>query len=152
MRIQRHQTRKPTNIKIHHQHNRQKLREKLIREKTLNLKTTMDLVIQDSYEEKHEQSTLKPELAKEKEIGEEPKQKIYPRNKHNYLKNAETTPKNNNCGFCGQQNWTPSYKCPAKRWNTITGTKEDTLREHAAAKPTIQENKESTTLRNVQRR
>ena len=52
-----------------------KLREKVIREKTLNLKTTMDLVIQDSYERRHKQSTIPPALAKEKEIKEEPIQK-----------------------------------------------------------------------------
>ena len=45
-----------------------KLREKLIREKTLNLKTTMDLVTQDSYEKRHKHSTIPPALAKEKEI------------------------------------------------------------------------------------
>ena len=34
-----------------------KLREKLIRETTLNLKTTMDLVTQDSYDKRHKQLT-----------------------------------------------------------------------------------------------
>ena len=53
-------------------------------------------------------------MAKEKEIKEEPIQKIQPRNNQNYRKNTETTPKTNNCGFCGQQNWSPSHKCPAK--------------------------------------
>ena len=71
----------------------------------------MDLVTQDSYEKRHKQSTIPPALAKEKEIKEEPIQKIQPRN---YRKNTETTAKNNNCGFCGQQNWSPSHKCPAK--------------------------------------
>ena len=74
----------------------------------------MDLVIQDSYEKRHKQSTTPPELPKEKEIREEPIQKIQPRNEQNYRKNAEATPKNTNCGFCGQQNWSPSHKCPAK--------------------------------------
>ena len=45
-----------------------KLREKLIREKTLNLKTTMDLVSQDSYERRRKQSTIPSALAKEKDI------------------------------------------------------------------------------------
>ena len=114
MRIQRHQTRRPTNIKIYHRYNRQKTTGKLIRKKTLNLKTTMDLVTQDSYEKRHKQSTIPPALANEKEIKEEPIQKIQPGNKQKYRKNAETTSKNNNCGFCGQQNWSPSHKCPAK--------------------------------------
>ena len=29
-------------------------------------------------------------------------------------KNTEKTTKNNNCGFCKQQNWSPQHKCPAK--------------------------------------
>ena len=57
-----------------------KLREKLIREKTLNLKTAMDLVTQDSYEKRHKQSTIPLALAEEKKIKEEPIQKIQPRN------------------------------------------------------------------------
>ena len=84
-----------------------KLQEKLIREKTLNMKTTMDLVTQDSYDKRYKQSTIPPALAKEKESKEEPIQKIQPRNKQNYRKYTETTTKNNNCGFCGQQNWSP---------------------------------------------
>ena len=71
----------------------------------------MDLVTQDSYEKRHKQSTIPPALANEKEIKEEPIQKIQPRN---YRKNTEITAKNNNCGFCGQQNWSPSHKCPDK--------------------------------------
>ena len=68
----------------------------------------MDLVTQVSYERRHKQSsTIPPALAKENEI-EEPIQKIQPRIKQNYLNNAETATKNNNCGFCGQQNWSPS--------------------------------------------
>ena len=67
-----------------------KLRKKLIREKTLNLKTTMDLVTPDSYEKRHKQSTIPPALAKEKEIKEEPIQKIQPRN---HQKNTEITAK-----------------------------------------------------------
>ena len=77
-----------------------KLREKRIREKTMNLKTTMDLVTQDSYEKRHMQSTIPTALVKEKEIKQEPIQKIQQ--------------KKNDCGFCEQQNWTPLHKCPAK--------------------------------------
>ena len=74
----------------------------------------MDLVAQDSNEKRHKQSTIPPALAKEKGIKEEPIQKIQQRNKQKYRKNAETTTKNNNCGFCGQQKWSPSHKCLAK--------------------------------------
>ena len=49
--------------------------EKLIREKTPNLKFTKDLVTQDSYERRHKQSTMPPTLVKEKETKEETIQK-----------------------------------------------------------------------------
>ena len=49
-----------------------KLREKLIREKTLNLKTTVELIAQDSFDRRHKQSTIPPALAKDKEIKQEP--------------------------------------------------------------------------------
>ena len=48
----------------------------------------MDLITQDSYEKRHKQSTIPSALAKEKEIKEEPIQKIQPRD---YRKKAETT-------------------------------------------------------------
>ena len=63
----------------------------------------MDLVTQDSYERRHKQSKIPPELAKK--IKEEPVQKIQPRNKQIYRTNAETATKNNNCGF---------HKCSAR--------------------------------------
>ena len=50
----------------------------------------------------------------EKEIEQDPiqiKQKKYLTNKNTYI--GKTTQKQNNCGFCGQQNWTPLHKCPA---------------------------------------
>ena len=56
-----------------------KLREKLIREKTLNLKTTVELITQNSYDRRHKQSTIPAALAKDKEIKEEPIQKIQPK-------------------------------------------------------------------------
>ena len=74
----------------------------------------MDLVTQDSYDKSYKQSTIPPALAKEKEIKEEPIQERQSRDKQNYRKNIEKTSKNNNCGFCGQQNWSPQHKCPAK--------------------------------------
>ena len=73
----------------------------------------MDLVTQDSYDKRHKQSTI-PQHSQKKEIKEEPIQKIQPRDKQNYRKNTEKTTKNNNCGFCGQQNCSPQHKCPAK--------------------------------------
>ena len=92
-----------------------KIRDKLIREKKFNLKTTMDLVTQDRYEKRYKQSTIPTALVKEKEIKQEPLQKIqkhYRTNKNTYT--GKSTQKKNDCGFCGQQNWTPLHKCPAK--------------------------------------
>ena len=86
-----------------------KLREKPIREKNLNLKTTIELIAQDSYYRRHKQSTLPPALAKDKEIKQEPIQKIQAKQHREQPKQ-----KKNNCGFCGQQNWTPQHNCPAE--------------------------------------
>ena len=49
-----------------------KLREKLIREKTLNLKTTVELITQNSFDRRHKQSTIPLALPKDKEIKEAP--------------------------------------------------------------------------------
>ena len=54
-----------------------KLREKLIREKTLTLKTPVDLVTQDSYEKRPKQPTIPTALVKKKEKKQEPLQKIH---------------------------------------------------------------------------
>ena len=103
----------------------------------------MDLITQDSYEKRGKQSTIPPALAKEKEIKKEPIQKLQPRNNR---KKTEIPTKNLNCGFCGQQNWSPSHKCPAKTVESNTCRKMVTLREYAAVKPiTTNENKKSTT-------
>ena len=114
LRIQRYQTGRTTNIKIHHQHYRQENTGKLIRGKILNLKTTVDLVTQDSYDKRHKQSTIPASTRKRERNKEEPIQKIQSRDKQNYWKNTEKTTQNNNYGFCGQQNWSPQHKCPAK--------------------------------------
>ena len=45
-----------------------KLRKKLIREKTLNLKTTVELITQNSNERRHKQSTVPLALAKSKKV------------------------------------------------------------------------------------
>ena len=75
----------------------------------------MDLVTQDSYEKRHKHSTIPTALVKEKEMKQEPIQKIhkkYQPNKNTYI--GKPTQKKNDCGFCGQQNWIPLHKCPAK--------------------------------------
>ena len=86
-----------------------KLQEKLIREKTLNLKTTVELITQNNYDRRHKQSTMPTALAKDEEIKEEPNQKIQPKYKTD--KYGNTAQKKNNCGFRGHQNWNPQHVC-----------------------------------------
>ena len=83
------------------------LRRKIIHEKTLDLKTTVEFLTQNSYDHRHKQSTIPPALAKDKEIKQEPIQKIQ-------AKQYRNQPKNNNCGFRGRQNWTPQHNWSAK--------------------------------------
>ena len=73
----------------------------------------MDLVTQDNYEKRPKQTTIPPVHAKEKEI-KEPIQKRQPGNKNKSPKNIEIITKNNICGFCGQQIWSPQHKYPAQ--------------------------------------
>ena len=91
-----------------------KLREKLIRKKTLNLKTTVELITQNSYDCRHKQSNIPAALANDKEIKEEPIQNIQPKFRTDKY-GGRTIQKKNNCGFCGQQNWNPQHTCPAKK-------------------------------------
>ena len=112
----------------------------LIREKTLSLKTTMDLVTQDSYEKRHKQSKIPTELVKKKRN----KTRTNTKNTKNYRTNNNTftgnlPQKRNDCGFCGQQILTPLHKCPAKtaawnKWHKLG-------QEYAAAIPRTREKK-----------
>ena len=88
----------------------EKLRVKLSREKTLNLKTTVERVTQNSCDRRQKQSTLSPVLAKDKGIKRELIQKLQATQYGEQRNQA----KKNNCGFCGQQNWTTQHNCPAK--------------------------------------
>ena len=61
-----------------------------------------------------------PQHLRKKRKKQEPIQKIQTRNKQDYRKDKNintnfgaTTQKNNNCGFCGQQNWSTLHKCAA---------------------------------------
>ena len=80
---------------------KEKLRDKVIREKTLNLKTSVALVTQNSYDRRHKQSTIQPALSKDKEIKQEPIQKIQAKK----YREQRNQPKKRDYGFCGQQNW-----------------------------------------------
>ena len=83
----------------------------------------MDLVTQDSYDKRHEKSTIPPALAKEKEIKDEPIQK----NNHETNKTTGRTPRR-------QRNITTvdsadnkigphDTNAPQRPWNATTATK-----------------------------
>ena len=74
------------------------------------MKTTVKDINQNSYDRRHKQSTIPPALAKDKEMKQEPIQKIQTRQHREQGK----TPERSNCEFCGQQNRTPKHNCPAK--------------------------------------
>ena len=74
-----------------------KLREKLIREKTINFKTTVEHITQNSYDRRNKLATIPTALAKDKEKKQEPIQKIQTRQPREQRK----IPKNRHCGFYG---------------------------------------------------
>ena len=93
-----------------------KLRDKVMKEKTLELKKIFELKNQNTYEKKNKKNTI-PEASistKEKHMmKEEPIQR---------MERFGTRPKNKNygirtCRFCNAPNWTPMHKCPALEAN-----------------------------------
>ena len=88
-----------------------KLRDKLMKEKKLELKKTIEMTKQNTYERKNRKNTI-PEaliLHREKEIKEEPIQR---------MERSDTRPKNKftkekPCKICNAPNWNPTHKCPA---------------------------------------
>ena len=88
-----------------------KLRDKLMKEKKLELKKTIEMIKQNTYERKNRKNTILEALitSREKEIKEEPIQK---------MERFGTRPKNRTtnekpCKFCNAPNWNPTHKCPA---------------------------------------
>ena len=89
-----------------------KLRDKIMKEKTLELKKVIELIKQNTYEKKNKKNTIPEALisTKEKQIKkEEPIQR---------MERFGVRPKNNNfgnrtCRFCTAPNWTLMHKCPA---------------------------------------
>ena len=88
-----------------------KLRDKLMKEKKLELKKTIEMIKQKTYERKNQKNTI-PEalfLHREKEIKEEPIQR---------MERSDTRPKNKftnekPCKFCNAPNWNATHRCPA---------------------------------------
>ena len=89
-----------------------KLRDKLMKEKTLEMKKTIEMIIQNAYEKKNKKNTVPEALITTKEkqmIKEEPIQRV---------EKFGTRPKtritgNRPCRFCNAPNWNPTHKCPA---------------------------------------
>ena len=91
----------------------EKLREKIMKENTLELKKIIELIKQNTYE-KNKKNTIPEALISSKEkqaIKEEPVQR---------MELFRTRPKKNNnrpCRYCGASNWSPLHKCPALEVN-----------------------------------
>ena len=89
-----------------------KLRDKIMKEKTLEMKKIIDLIKQNTYKKENKKNTIPEALLSTKEkhiIKEEPIQR---------MERFGTRPKNKNfgnrpCRFCTAPNWTPLHKCPA---------------------------------------
>ena len=93
-----------------------KLRDKLMKEKTLEMKKTIQMIKQNTYEKKNKKNTIPEALttAKEKQrIKEEPIQRM-----EKYGTRAKTRITGSRpCRFCNAPNWSPIHKCPAQDSN-----------------------------------
>ena len=93
-----------------------KLRDKLMKEKTLELKTTIELIKQNTYEMKNKKNTIPEALISSKEkqmIKEEPIQRM--ERFGTKLKNKQFG--NRPCRYCSAPNWSPIHKCSALEAN-----------------------------------
>ena len=108
MRIQGHQTRRITHDETHYQYYRWK--QQIIREKTLNFKTIIDLKTQEATTNGIN-SPQYPQHS-QKKMKQEPMHKIRTPHKQDNQKNKNNnnnynrTTQHENCGVCGQKNWT----------------------------------------------
>ena len=93
-----------------------KLRDILMKEKTLELKKTIELIKQNTYKKKNKKNTIPEALISTRDkhaIKEEPIQKM-----ERFGTRPKTRPTGNkSCRFCGALNWTPLQKCPAIETN-----------------------------------
>ena len=93
-----------------------KLRDKLMKEKTLEMKKTIKMIEQNTYEKKNKKNT-KPEAlitTEEKQISEE--------ESIQRMEKSGTKPKTRKTGnrpyrFGNAPNWSPIHKCPARESN-----------------------------------
>ena len=94
-----------------------KLRDKLMKEKRLELKKTIKMIKQNTYERKNRKNTIPEALIshREKEIKEEPIQRM--KRSDTRLKNKFTNEKP--CKFFNAPNLNPTHKCPSLRTGKI---------------------------------
>ena len=88
-----------------------KLRDKLMKEKKPEMKKTIEMIKQNTYEKKNNKNTIPEALIsnREKEIKEEPIQRM---DKFN-SRPRKTFNNNRPCRFCNAPNWNTTHKCPA---------------------------------------
>ena len=116
MQLQHNFGRRTTDIQKYDGNHRKKMRDKLMKEKTLELKKTIELIKQNTHAKKNKKNTIPEALISAKEklaIKEEPIQR---------MKRCDARPKtrptsNKACRFCGASNWTPLHKCSAIETN-----------------------------------
>ena len=88
-----------------------KLRDKLMKEKKPEMKKTIEMIKQNTYEKKNNKNTIPEALIsnRKKEIKEEPIQRM---DKFN-SRPRKTFNNNRPCSFCNAPNWNTTHKCPA---------------------------------------
>ena len=88
-----------------------KLRDNLVEEKKLELKKTIEMIKQNTYERKNRKNAIPEALIshREKEIKEKPIQRM--ERSVTRLKNKFIIEKP--CKFCNAPNWNPAHKSPA---------------------------------------
>ena len=89
-----------------------KLRDKIMKEKTLEMKKIIELIKQNTYEKKNKKNPIPEALISTKEkhiIKEEPIQRMERFGTRQKNRNFSNRP----CRFCNAPNWTPLHKCPA---------------------------------------
>ena len=93
-----------------------KLRDKILKEKTLELKKIIELIKQNTYEKKNKKNTIPEALISSKEkqvLKEEPIQRMERFGTKPKIKQFRNRP----CRFCKVPNWSPIHKCQALQAN-----------------------------------
>ena len=91
-----------------------KLRDKLLKEKYLDIPKVVEQIQQNTYDRKNKKNTIPEALTSnpEKDIKEEPIHKITYTEQHGTR--SEERHKDQNGGYCDALNWNPNHKCPAR--------------------------------------